>query len=300
MGTGWTGTGFECGALPNCRYRCRMIMAELEVYHSRPVAPTRRVALGRMTLPADPPPGFGGILLGGIVATHVNSIDPDLLPDLLKLTVQLENGMRIPQPRLRFRFQKDYVGLQRSTHRLLGEGDALRFAFDDDHGLPAQQLLGAVYAAGQLPPRVRPAVLSSIRRAVGWQGPVGPELISVLAGFNSGSSFSSQALGNPVEWALDVLGFEEGGGRAVVTGRNGHVTAGATAGARDARADPAGPAGTADRATATRTTAGPSKVEIQQRFRRLLIDAHPDHGGRIDGAAQRIADLTEARKILLG
>ena len=31
-----------------------------------------------------------------------------------------------------------------------------------------------------------------------------------------------------------------------------------------------------------------------------LRDAHPDHGGDIDDAAQRIADLTEARRILLG
>jgi hypothetical protein len=78
-----------------------MILAELEVYHSRPVAPTRRVALGRFTLPVDPPPGFGGILLGGVVARNVGLIDPDLLPELNRLMIQLENGLRISQPRLR-------------------------------------------------------------------------------------------------------------------------------------------------------------------------------------------------------
>jgi hypothetical protein len=44
----------------------------------------------------------------------------------------------------------------------------------------------------------------------------------------------------------------------------------------------------------------PHKKEIQRRFRRLLRDAHPDHGADADGAAQRIAELTEARRILIG
>jgi hypothetical protein len=32
----------------------------------------------------------------------------------------------------------------------------------------------------------------------------------------------------------------------------------------------------------------------------MLRDAHPDHGAEADGAAQRIAELTEARRILTG
>jgi hypothetical protein len=43
-----------------------------------------------------------------------------------------------------------------------------------------------------------------------------------------------------------------------------------------------------------------SSKEIQKRFRHLLRQAHPDHGGESEAAAQRIADLTEARRILLG
>src|ERR1700748_2306278 len=104
-----------------------MVVAELEVYHSRPIAPTRRVSIGKMVLPTDPPPGFGGILLGGIVANHIMGIDPDLVPDLLRLTTELEEGRRIPQPRLRYRLQEDKVGLQPSRHRLIGHGEALRF-----------------------------------------------------------------------------------------------------------------------------------------------------------------------------
>jgi hypothetical protein len=281
-----------------------MIVAELEVYHSRPVAPTRRVALGHLTLPVDPAPGFGGVLLGGVVARFVGGVDPDMLPDLLRLTLQLENGQRIPQPRLRYRFQKDYVGLQRSTHRLYGAGDEVRFGFDEEHGLPTQQVLGAVYAAAQLPLGARPAVMSTIRRAVGWQGPVGPELIAVLSGFNSGSSLSAQAMANPVEWAMDVLGFEPGR-----PGGPGPSGAAARTGARaNGRSVPGGRPGGTNGANGTNGNGdghghsghGPSKSEVQRRYRRLLIAAHPDHGGEGADAAQRIADLTEARKILLG
>jgi hypothetical protein len=243
-----------------------MVVAELEVYHSRPVAPTRRVALGHMTLPVDPPPGFGGVLLGGIMARHVGSLDPDLLPDLQRLTLQLEAGSSIPQPRLRYRLQRDRVGLVRSTHRLLGEGDVLHYSFDDRSGTPTQQVLGAVYAAGQLPLRARASVMAAVRRGIGWAGPVGPELIAALAGFGPGTSWSPDALSHPVEWALGVLGF--------------------------------GPA--PDGLPGTGGEPGLSRREIQLRYRRLLIEAHPDHGGRTDAAAQRIAELGEARRILLG
>jgi hypothetical protein len=262
-----------------------MILAELEVYHSRPVAPTRRVALGEMDLPVDPPPGFGGILLGGIVATNVRELDPDLLPDLTNLIMQLENGQRISQPRLRYRFQRDRVGLQRSRHRLVGDGETLAFEFDDKNGEPNQQLLGAVYAAGLLPPRQRHGVMGTLRRGIGWQGPIGPDLITALAGFNGGQNWSMHAVSHPVEWALEVLGFNDAGrggrrwgGRGA---RNGTARSGATEGSGEAGV-------------------GPTRSEIQQAYRHLLIEAHPDHGGEADDAAQRIADLTEARRILLG
>jgi hypothetical protein len=43
----------------------------------------------------------------------------------------------------------------------------------------------------------------------------------------------------------------------------------------------------------------PGRSEVQRRFRSLLRAAHPDHGGAREGAADRIADLAEARRILL-
>jgi DnaJ domain len=43
---------------------------------------------------------------------------------------------------------------------------------------------------------------------------------------------------------------------------------------------------------------GAGAKEINRRFRQLLREAHPDHGAADLGAAERIADLAEARKIL--
>ena len=39
--------------------------------------------------------------------------------------------------------------------------------------------------------------------------------------------------------------------------------------------------------------------DVQHRFRRLVRLAHPDHGAEDHGAAERIAELTDAREVLL-
>jgi hypothetical protein len=242
-----------------------VVLAELEIFHSRAIAPTRRVALGDSRLPVEPPPGFGGILLGGVVAAHIADIDPDLHPDLMRLTVQLEEGHRIPQPRLRNRLQVDRIGLLRSQFRLVGSGEDLSFDFEG-RCTPAQAILGAVYATGQLEPHLRHVVMSTVRRAMRWVGPVGADLIATLVGLGHTPS-AIAAFSNPRDWALTTLGF----GAVNGTRRNG----------------------------TTKTTADPSRGEVQSRFRSMLRDAHPDHGGDSDEAAQRIADLSEARRILL-
>jgi hypothetical protein len=264
-----------------------VILAELELFHSRPIAPTRRVALGPRLLPVDPPPGLGGILLGGIMASSIGDIDPDLVPDVNRLLTELEHGQRIPQPRLRYRFQEDRVGLQKSVLRLVGEGEKLWFEFDGDKAAPEQLVLGAVYAAGQVVPSVRPTVMATLRRAIRWEGPIGPDLIASLAGFSKGQSFSALAFEHPVEWALQVLGFDP---VANGTSRNGN---GNGAGSAKAKANGR------SRVNGVDLGPGPSRQEVRRRFRELLMDAHPDRGGTKAGAAQRIADLTEARRILM-
>jgi hypothetical protein len=235
-----------------------VLLAEMEAFYSRPIAPTRRVALGRLILPCDPAPGYGGILLGGVAARFGPELDDDWTDDVLHLMTELERGRRIAQPRVRHRLQEDRVGLQSCSHRLLGVGESVEFSFDDEKGTPAQHVLCAVYAAGNVPWASRTAVMDAVRKGFRWKGLVGPSLLGHLSG--RASVLSGSALGDPVGWALGVLDLRDGAATAVV----------------------------------------PSRRDVQRAFRDRLRDAHPDHGANDDGAAQRIAELTEARRILLG
>ncbi len=182
------------------------LLAELEVWHSRPMTPTRRVALGHLVLPCDPAPGLGGLLLGAVVARHVHDVDDELVPDLHRLVDQLSRAERIVQPRLRHRFQADRHGLARSTHRLVSLNEELTFDFANQ-GSPMQQVLGAVYAVERIEYEARFSLTSVLHKALGWRGPIGPALIAHLAGARAASL---SALADPRAWALELLGFPLG------------------------------------------------------------------------------------------
>jgi hypothetical protein len=186
-----------------------MLLAELEIFHTRPAVPTRRVALGHLVLPVDPAPGFGGLLLGAVVAQHLPGVDPDLLPDIRRLIDEIERGQRIVQPRLRHRFQTDRHGLSHSRHRLLGEDDDIHFDFAAT-GSDLAQVLGAAYAVERLDPAIRKSITPLLRKAARWRGPIGPALIAHLAG---SQAQELSALADPMAWALDVLGFPAGSDR---------------------------------------------------------------------------------------
>ena len=183
-----------------------MLLAELEVRHSRAVVPTRRVALGPHWLPTEPAPGYGGILLGGIVAHYIGEVDPELRGELLILSDELEEGKRIAQPRLRHRFQTDVVGLERSRHALVGDTQNMRFEFDAK-GRPVPQLLGAVYAGARMHAEARPAVFGAIRKGARWDGDVGRDLIAHLADPSSDPPRSWRRFPTDERWALQVMGF---------------------------------------------------------------------------------------------
>jgi hypothetical protein len=231
-------------------YAADVLLAELEVRHSRPIAPTRRVALGELFLPCDPAPGFGGLLLASVVGAFIGELDDEWRDGLDRLMEDLERGRRIAQPRLRHRFQQDTIGLDRSRHRLTGEGEALDLEIDD-HSAALPQILGSVYAASKLSLKARPAAFRLLRRATRWQGEPNRQLLGYLTGENP----RLPGVEGDEGWALAVLGFSIG-----------HE---------------------------------PSRTSIQRRFRQLVRDAHPDHGGSADGAGQRILDLTEAKRVLL-
>jgi hypothetical protein len=232
-------------------------VAELEICHSRPIAPTRRVALGRRDLPVDPAPGAGGVLLAGIVAHTAPMVEPELREDLVGVLEALAAGNKVIQPTVRHRFQTDRVGLTVSTQRLVADGPSLAFEFEDEGARPVQLALGAIYAAASLPAEVGEPVFEALMSSLVWGRPVDAAFISWLMDGNPAELADLRAWNDPVAWALEILGIDADG---------------------------------AD---------GPPKRVVQRRFRSLLRDAHPDHGGMTDEAASRIAELTEARRILL-
>ncbi|HZI44881.1 MAG TPA: J domain-containing protein [Ilumatobacter sp.] len=186
-----------------------MLLAELEIFHTRPAVPTRRVALGHMVLPVEPPPGFGGVLLGAVVAQHIVGVHVDLLPDVRRLIDEVERGERIVQPRLRHRYQADRHGLSHSRHRLVGEGDDIEFDFAAT-GSDLAQVLGAIYATERLDVASRHLVAPVLRKSMRWRGPIGPALIAYLGG---SQAHELASLADPLAWALTVLGFPPGSER---------------------------------------------------------------------------------------
>jgi hypothetical protein len=186
-----------------------VLLAELEIFHSRPVQPTRRISLGHMVLPVDPAPGFGGLLLGAIVAQHLGGVADDYVSDVHRLINEIEAGRRIVQPRLRHRFQLDRHGLSHSSHRLVGDGDDLSFDFATT-GTDLAQVLGAIYAVERLALEHRRLITPVIQKAARWRGPIGPSMVAYLAG---SQTTTLEALADPSGWAMQQLGFELGGDR---------------------------------------------------------------------------------------
>lgn len=229
-----------------------MVLAEIEIRHSRAIAPTRRVALGELFLPTDPP-NHGGLLLAGILGGWVGSLPDEERDGVDRLLWDLEYRGNVAQPRLRYRFQTDVVGLDRSRHRLVDEGGVPALHLDG-HGAGMPQVLGAVYAASRLSSTVRPSVFRLLRRATRWEGEVDGRLLSYLSG-DEAAYLPATPLGDET-WALNVLGFS--------------------------------------------TRSEPPRSDILRRFRALIRDAHPDHGGEAQDAGARITQLTEAKRILTG
>jgi hypothetical protein len=183
-----------------------LLLAEVEIFHTRPAVPTRRISLGNLVLPTDPPPGFGGLLLGAVVARHIGGVDADMHGDVRRLILEVERGQRVVQPRLRHRFQVDRHGLARSLHQMHGEGDEIEFEFGT-HGSDLAMVLGAIYAAERLDGSHRRLITPVLTKALTWRGPTGPSLVAYLAGSNS---TALSALADPRGWAMEVLGFELG------------------------------------------------------------------------------------------
>jgi hypothetical protein len=250
-----------------------VLLAELNVRHTRRHMPTRRVALDGAYLPTSGP-AHGAALLAAVAATNLPAIDDDERELLTRLLNDAKRGLTIPRIALRHRLQHDVHGLDRSRHRVLGEGGRIVVELDV-HGSPTPQVLGAVMGAASLPPAPRAIALESLRRVVRGTGPgltedievryvvdgdwnqVRPPLASAGDWVPGAPAEERQwvGIGADQRWAMEVLGLRAG---------------------MEIERD-----------------------DVNQRFRRLLRVAHPDSGGSSAGAAARIAELTEARTILL-
>lgn len=180
-----------------------MVLAEIEIRHSRAIAPTRRVALGELFLPTAAP-NYGGLLLAAILGARAASLPDDERDGVDRLLWDVEYRGDVAQPCLRHRFQTDVVGLDRSRHRLVEEDGAVALHLDD-HGAAMPQVLGAVYAASRLASVVRPSVFRLLRRATRWEGDADDRLLQYLSGDEA--AFLAATPAGDERWALEVLGF---------------------------------------------------------------------------------------------
>jgi len=252
-----------------------VLLAELNVRHTRRHMPTRRVALDPGYLPTGGP-AFGAVLLGAVVTEHIRGLDEDQL-DALGRLVEVARGGRLSVPRigLRYRLQTDTHGLDLSRHRIVSaavDAGGTRPVLElDRHGPPTPQVIGAVMAAAELPTASRRVAFRWVDAAIArpelpeglevrrlWEGLPGARPAAPGHAHRVGDGRADGWRGVPAErrWAMEVLGLRAG-----------------MALRRD---------------------------DVQHRFRRLVRLAHPDHGAGSVGAAERIAELSEARELLLG
>jgi hypothetical protein len=240
-----------------------VVLAELSVRHTRRHMPTRRVALGDSYLPTAGA-AWGAVLLGAVVAEYLPRMDgeqQDVVPALLR---EARAGLSVPRIAARYRLQTDVHGLDRSRHRVL-DGTGGRVLELDDHGRPDPQVLGAVLAPASLPGSARETAFRALDTARRRPGAC-PEGLVVRRLH---------------------LGVPGGPPRLV----------GATS--RDPWSGIPSERRWAMEVLGLRAEATIQAVDIQRRFRRLVRDAHPDHGGAAVGAAERLAELRDARALLL-
>ena len=253
-----------------------MILAELNVRHTRRHQPTRRVALGDTYLPTNGL-AYGAVLVGAVVAEFVDGLDEEQRELFPRLLSDAADGLSVPRIALRHRLQTDTHGLDRSRHRIVAGDDSLTGSLVlelDAHGWPAPQVLGAVMATAAMPPSGRKPAFRSIAAAVARPGvpPEGLVVRRLFEGIPGLRPYAPGAAAPPNGVDTDV----DGGWRGVPAERRWAMEVlGVRSGARIDRED------------------------VQRRFRRLLRVAHPDHGAADRGAAERIAELAEAREVLL-
>ena len=199
-------------------------------------------------------------MLGAVCARFGPDLAPDRLGEVMELVHELEQGRSVAQPRLRHRLQRDRVGLTRSRQRLYGP-----------NGSGAVEGLICEFDGA---------------RATASQLVLGSAYAAGLAGLAVRGE-ALRAVRRGLAWRGDV-------GPALFAylsvGQPSSRPPGAVA-------DPVGWA--LDVLGFEREVELPAEAAVRQGFREALRAAHPDLGAAEAEAADRIAELSEARRILL-
>jgi hypothetical protein len=248
-----------------------VLLAELTIRHTRRHMPTRRVALGSAYLPMSGP-AHGAAFLSAVTAANLPDLSEDQVELLPRLLDDAKHGLSIPRIALWYRLQTDVHGLDRSRHRVIGE-DARLVLELDTHGAATPQVLGAVLAVASLPPTPRAAGLQAIRTVVEGRWPGLADDVEVRR----------------LDWTTlqhrpPLAGVHWRPGRPLVEEEWDGVPA-------ERR--------WAMEVLGLHADMPVERDDVNRRYRRLLRDAHPDHGAKAKGAAERIAELGEARTLLL-
>ena len=253
------------------RWETPVLLAELTVRHTRRHMPTRRVALDHAYLPMTGA-AHGRLLLGAVVSEYLAALDDEQVELLPRLLDDARRGLNVPRIALRYRLQTDVHGLDRSRHRVLGEDGRVVVELDV-HGAAVPQILGAVLAISTMGPLSRETAIHAFRMVEAGRFRI-PDGISVRrleygipqeAPPMPGAHWNRGRPPQELEWT------------GVPSERRWAMEVLGLRGGMDLDRD-----------------------DISRRFRRLLRDAHPDHGGARAEAAERIAELTEARDVLIG
>ncbi len=214
-------------------------------------------------------------MLGAVVAEHVPGLDEEQLDALDRLVEVARRELTVPRIALRYRLQRDTHGLDLSRHRIVSP-DVARASVRpilelDLHGPAAPQVIGALMAASQLPLSGRTVAFRFVDAAIRRPGTL-PEGLEVRRMYEGLPGLRPPAPGT----TTDVGSGREGWQGIPSERRWAMEVLGLHPGLAIERDD------------------------VQRRFRRLVRLAHPDHGAGDTGAAERIAELTEARELLLG
>ncbi len=181
----------------------------------------------------------------------------------------------MPRIGLRYRLQTDVHGLDLSRHRLLEDAGVLVVELDV-HGAPSPQVIGSIMAAAAMGPTTRRKALRAIDAAIAQPGVIPEPFLVRRLLHGVPSERPPMAASGPVGPINGVILPDAAKWAGVPSERRWAMEV----------------LGLGAEMKLDRT-------DIQKRFRRLLRTAHPDHGGESVGAAERIAELTEARELLL-